>query len=104
LAAIRKAIEIPIDVHVYLFDSFGGFNRFWETPEIARVASPCYYKIEPGPSVSALYKPWISPEHLAFLAREKVKQAEIIISIMEKNYPEAKLSEVGAKDLAIPKP
>jgi len=104
LAAIRKAVEIPIDVHVYLFDSFGGFNRFWETPEIARVASPCYYKIEPGPSVSALYKPWTSPEHLAFLAREKVKQAEIIISIMEKNYPEAKLSEVGAKDLAIPKP
>jgi len=104
LAAIRKAVEIPIDVHVYLFDSFGGFNRFWETPEIARVASPCYYKIEPGPSVSALYKPWTSPEHLAFLAREKVKQAEIIISIMEKNYPEAKLSEVGAKDLAFPKP
>ena len=104
LAAIRKAIEIPIDVHVYLFDSFGGFNRFWETPEIARVASPCYYKIEPGPSVSALYKPWVSPEHLAFLAREKVKQAEIIISIVEKNYPDAKLSEVGAKDLAIPKP
>jgi len=103
LAAIRRAIEIPIDVHVYLFDSFGGFNRFWETPEIARVAAPCYYKIEPGPGMSALYKPWISPEHLAFLAREKVKQAEIIISIMEKNYPEARLSEVGAKDLAIPK-
>jgi len=29
LAAIRKAVEIPIDVHVYLFDSFGGFNRLW---------------------------------------------------------------------------
>jgi len=104
LAAIRKVIDMPIDVHVYLFDSFGGFNRFWETPEIARVAAPCYYKIEPGPSVSALYKPWTSPEHLAFLAREKVKQAEIIISLIEKNYPEAKLSKVGAEDLAIPKP
>lgn len=104
LAAIRKAVDIPIDVHVYLFDSWGGFNRFWETPEITRVAAPCYYKIEPGSSVGSLYRPWVSPDHLAFLAREKVKQAEIIISIIEENYPEAKLSKVGAEDLAIPKP
>jgi len=104
LAAIRKVVDIPIDVHVYLFDSFGGFNRFWETPEIARVTAPCYYKIEPGASVSTLYKPWTSPEAHAFLAREKVKQAEIILSLIEKNYPAAKLSKVGAKDLAIPKP
>ncbi|MFQ6064451.1 MAG: hypothetical protein ACE5L6_03145 [Candidatus Bathyarchaeia archaeon] len=104
LAAIRRAVNIPIDVHVYLFDSWGGFNRFWETPEITRVAAPCYYKIEPGASVGSLYKPWVSPEHLAFLAREKVKQAEIIISLIEKNYPEAKLSRKGLSDLAVPKP
>ncbi|MCW3977927.1 MAG: hypothetical protein NWE77_08350, partial [Candidatus Bathyarchaeota archaeon] len=29
LAALRKAVDMPIDVHVYLFDSFGGFNRIW---------------------------------------------------------------------------
>lgn len=104
LAAIRKAVDIPVDVHVYLFDSFGGFNRLWETPEIARVTAPCYFKIEPGPSVGAMYKPWVSPESLAFAAREKVKNAETIIGLIDKNYPEAKLSEVGVKDLAIPKP
>lgn len=103
LAAIRKTVNIPIDVHIYLFDAFGGFNRFWEAPEITRVCAPCYYKIEPGAGMGALYKPWVSPDHLAFLAREKVKQAEIIISLIAKNYPEAKLSRVGAKDLAIPK-
>jgi len=103
LAAIRKAVEIPIDVHVYLFDSFGGFNRLWETPEIARVAAPCYFKIEPGPSVGAMYKPWVSPDSLAFSAREKVKNAETIIQLIDKNYPEAKLSKIGAKDLAIPR-
>jgi hypothetical protein len=104
LAAIRKAVNIPIDVHVYLFDSFGGFNRLWETPEIARVTAPCYFKIEPGPSVGAMYKPWVSPESLAFSAREKVKNAETIIQLVDKNYPEAKVSKIGAKDLAIPKP
>ncbi len=103
LAAIRKAVDIPVDVHVYLFDSFGGFNRLWETPEIARVTAPCYFKIEPGPSVGAMYKPWVSPESLAFAAREKVKNAETIIQLVDKNFPEAKLSKVGAKDLAIPK-
>jgi len=104
LAAIRKTIDIPIDVHVLLFDSFGGFNRMWETPEITRVAAPCYYKIEPGVSMGSLYKPWVSPDALAFIAREKVKTAETIIGLIEKNYPEAKLSKIGAKDLAIPKP
>ena len=103
LAAIRKAIDIPVDVHVLLFDSFGGFNRIWETPEITRVAAPCYYKIEPGVSMGSLYKPWVSPDLLAFMAREKVKTAEMIISLIEKNYPEAKLSKIGAKDLATPK-
>ncbi len=104
LAALRKAVDMPIDVHVYLFDSFGGFNRIWETPEITRITAPCYYKIEPGASVGSLYKPWVSPDLLAFMAREKVKTAEMIISLVEKNYPEAKLSKIGAKDLAIPKP
>ena len=104
LAAIRKVANIPIDVHVYLFDSFGGFNRIWESPEITRVTAPCYFKIEPGVSVGTLYKPWVSPESLAFLAREKVKYAGTLIGLIEKNYPAAKLSKVGAKDLAIPKP
>ncbi len=104
LAALRKAVDMPIDVHVYLFDSFGGFNRIWETPEITRITAPCYYKIEPGASVGSLYKPWVSPDLLAFMAREKVKNAETIISLIEKNFPEAKLSKIGAKDLAIPKP
>ncbi|MDH5363262.1 MAG: hypothetical protein OEW84_08105, partial [Aigarchaeota archaeon] len=103
-AAIRKAIDIPMDIHVYLFDSFGGFNRFYECPEFARIAAPCYFKIEPGTSVGALYKPWSSPEGLAFLAREKVKYAEIIRELVERHCPEAKLSGRGPKDLAIPVP
>ncbi len=104
LASIRKAVDIPIDVHVVIFDSYGGLNRIWETPEITRVCAPCYYKIEPGTSAGSLYKPYTNPEHLAFLAREKVKMAEVIISLIEKNYPEAKLSKTGPSDLAIPKP
>lgn len=104
LAAIRSVINMPMDLHIYLFDSFGGFVRFYEAPDMIRVAAPCYFKIEPGVSVSSLYKPWVNPELLGNMAREKVKYAEIIMEIVEKNYPEAKLSGWGPRDLAIPEP
>ncbi len=104
LASIRKAVKIPMDLHIYLFDSMGGFNRFWEGGELGRVCSPCYLKIEPGAGVGALYKPWVSPDSLSFLAREKVKQAEIIRELIERTAPDLKLSPQGPVDLAIPKP
>ena len=104
LAAIRAAVNMPVDIHVYLFDSFGGFNRLYECPELCRVVAPCYFKIEPGASVGSMYKNWVSPDSLAFSVREKVKYAEIIRELVQKHYPEAKLSEQGAKDLAIPRP
>ena len=102
LAAMRAVVRIPLDLHVYLFESFGGQNRMWETPELARIASPCYFKIEPGVSVGALYKPWVGPDSLAFLAREKVKQGKIIQEIVRDVHPELKCSELGAPGLAIP--
>ncbi|UCE72930.1 MAG: hypothetical protein JSV56_07790 [Methanomassiliicoccales archaeon] len=106
-ASIRKAIDIPIDIHIYLSDSFGGFNRFWEAPELARIASPCYFKIEPGTALAAgggIYKPWTDEGFLAKFAREKVKHAEIIKGIIDKYQPVLKLSDLGPGDLAVPKP
>jgi len=108
LASIRQAIDIPIDLHIYLTESFGGYNRFYEAPEMVRVCAPCYFKIEPGPACAAgpgaLYKPWVSADVLAAWAREKVKYAQIIQEIIEANFPEGTMSELGAEDLAIPKP
>ena len=103
LAAIRQGTTLPIDIHIMLMPSFGGYNRFYDAPEITRCVQPVYYKFEPGPSM-ALYTPWSSIEGLKFLAREKVKWAEIVRNIIQDNYPEAKLSKLGPKDLAIPQP
>lgn len=108
LASIRQAIEIPMDLHIYLSDSFGGFNRFYEGAEMARVCAPCYFKIEPGPALAAgpgaWYKPWTSPEFLAWQAREKVKYAQIIHELIQATNPTLKLSDQGPEDLAIPRP
>ncbi len=106
-ASIRKACDIPIDVHIILTESFGGYMRFYEGPDMARICAPCYFKIEPGPACAAgpgaLYKPWIDSKMLADWGREKVKYAQIIYEFIQENYPEIKISEPGTKDLAIPR-
>jgi len=108
LASIRQAIEMPMDLHVVLTESFGGYLRFYDAPEMARICAPCYFKIEHGSACAAgpgaLYKPWTSPQLLADMAREKVKYAQTIHELIQENYPEAVMSKAGAKDLALPKP
>jgi hypothetical protein len=107
LSSIRQAIDIPMDLHIMLSESFGGFNRIWEGAEMARLCSPCYFKIEPGTALAAgggIYKPWTDVNFLAWFAREKVKYAQIIHELIQENFPEAKMSELGAEDLAVPKP
>ena len=108
LASIRQAIDIPMDLHIMLADSFGGFNRFYEGAEMARVCAPCYFKIEPGPALvagaAAWYKPWTSPDFLAWQAREKVKYAQIIHELVQATHPNLKLSAHGPDDLAYPRP
>lgn len=108
LASIRRASGIPLDVHILITESFGGNMRFYDTPEMARVLSPCYFKLEPGPACAAtgaaLYKPWVDGEMLADWAREKVKYTQIIHEIIQENNPALKMSAKGPADLAIPKP
>ena len=61
LAAIRAAVRIPLDVWAIAFESFGGMNRLWEAGEIAAVASPCYFKVEPGDAEGNTYTAWADP-------------------------------------------
>ena len=107
-AAIRQGTDVPLDVHIILTDSFGGYIRIYDGPEMARVCAPCYFKIEPGPGCAAgpgaLYKPWIGTQMLADWVRVKVKYAQIIHELIQENFPEATLSDIGPADLAIPKP
>ena len=104
LGGIRKAIDIPLDVYLIIVDSFGGMFRAYEAPEIARVASPCYFKFEPGTSEGEIYKPWISETWHQDFIRQKVKIASIVLEIMEKHAPQLKTSPRGAKDLVLPVP
>jgi len=102
LSSIRQAVDIPLDVYIIIVDEFGGMYRLYEAPEIARVASPVYFKIEPGTSEADIYKPWVSEEFHANLIREKVKMASVIQEIMARHAPDLKTSLKGAEDLVLP--
>jgi hypothetical protein len=102
LGSIRQAANLPLDVYVIIVDSFGGMFRAYEAPEIARVASPCYFKFEPGTSEGDIYKPWITETWHENLVREKVKIASIVMEIMKTHAPELKTSPQGPADLVLP--
>ena len=102
LGSIRQAANLPLDVYVIVVDSFGGMFRAYEAPEIARVASPCYFKFEPGTTEGDIYKPWIQEAWHANLIREKVKIASIVMEIMQRHAPELKTSVKGPADLVLP--
>lgn len=104
LASIRQAVNIPLDVYTIVVNSFGGNFRAWEAPEIAKVASPCYFKFEPGTAEDEIYMPWISEEWHEGFIREKVKIASIVMEIMDKHAPELKTSPQGPDDLVLTKP
>lgn len=102
LSAIRSSIDIPMDIYLCLVNSMGGFVRFYEAAELARIASPCYFKIEPGPSEEIIYAPWNSDSYHDEMIRDRVRNAAVAMELIERENPELKCSPAGSQDLAIP--
>jgi hypothetical protein len=92
LGAIRAAVTIPLDVWAITFDSFGGMNRLWEAGEIAAIAAPCYFKIEPGDSEAQMYTAWADPAFHDQVVRHKVRHAEVLLELAAQTTPAAQPS------------
>src|SRR5882724_3467696 len=84
IAAIRQAIQAPIDFYVEAPDNIGGFIRYYEVPELIRVAAPIYLKfgLRNSPDV------YPSGSHLentvVALSRERVRRAEVAFEIIHR--------------------
>ncbi len=102
MASIRKVVDIPIDFYIWTFDSYGGANRIFDAPEVAKIYAPCYFKFEPAPTAN-YYSPFVADESHMDLMRKKIKWAEWVIKNVEENAPGIKVSPQGASDLFIPK-
>jgi hypothetical protein len=86
------------------FDVMGGEFRAYEAAEIARIASPCYFKFEPGTADQQVYRPWVAEDWVKDFVRMKVKMASIVKEIVERHGPQIKLSGKGPSDLVLPAP
>jgi len=96
LAAMRQAIDTPLDVHTDNPPGSGGFIRTYEAPEIVRVAAPLHCKT--GNSVIGGHGEMTG-------ASEGVKmadQATIIVESITRFAPELKQSGKRTPDMVIP--
>lgn len=90
LAAMRQAVECPIDIHTENPLSTGGFIRHYEVPEMIRIAAPIYLKT--GGSVAATHS-WDSTEEDA---SKRAKQCHLVKRMIDEYYPKAVWSPKGS--------
>ncbi|RIV17088.1 hypothetical protein D2Q93_16185 [Alicyclobacillaceae bacterium I2511] len=104
LAAVRSAIEVPMDVYVEVPDDVGGFVRYYEIPELVHHCAPVYvkYGVRNAPNI------YPSGAHLQDVAiklgRERVRRARIGQELLERYASKATRSAVRCRfpDLGIP--
>jgi hypothetical protein len=95
IAAIRAAVDIPLDVYVESANEFGGFIRFYEVPELIRVAAPVYLKfgLRNAPDV---YPSGLHLQATALLlSRERVRRAQMVLELIARQSPSAVMSKAG---------
>lgn len=92
IASIRSAIHAVIDFYVEAPDNIGGFIRYYEIPELIRVAAPLHLKfgLRNAPDV------YPSGAHLEAtvveMSRERVRRAQIALEIIRRYAPQARMS------------
>ena len=85
IAAIRAAVDVPLDVYVEAPDNLGGFVRLHEIPELIRVAAPVYVKfgLSNAPDV------YPAGTHLesttVALSRERVRRARLGMELLARS-------------------
>lgn len=90
LAAMRQAVDCPIDIHTENPKSTGGFIRHYEVPEMIRIAAPIYLKT--GGSVAQTHS-WDSTVDDA---KKRAKQVMLVKRMIDQYYPEAVQSPRGS--------
>ena len=106
LGELRAACSAPLDVYVEVPDDQGGFVRFYEVPEIIRLAAPVYVKLglRNAPNI---YPSGLHLEDLAVkLGRERVRRAELVLRLLKEQAPELVEGRGDDRppDLGVPEP
>ncbi len=106
LGELRAACSAPLDVYVEVPDDQGGFVRYYEVPEMIRVAAPVYVKLglRNAPNI---YPSGLHLQDIAVrLARERVRRAELVLRLLREQAPDLVEGRGVDRpaDLGIPEP
>jgi hypothetical protein len=106
LGELREACSAVFDVYVEVPDDQGGFVRYYEVPDIVRLAAPVYVKLglRNAPNI---YPSGLHLDDLAEkLGRERVRRAELVLRLLEERAPELVegRGDDHPADLGIPEP
>lgn len=96
IAEIRQAVKAPIDFYVEAPDNIGGFIRYYEIPDLIRVAAPVYLKfgLRNSPDI---YPCGTHIENTAIaLSKERVRRAQIACELIARLAPWAVMSQTAA--------
>jgi hypothetical protein len=88
IAEIRQATRASVDVYVEVPDDQGGAVRFYDVPELVRVAAPVYVKlgVRNAPNI---YPVGAHLEGVAEnLGRERVRRAALVLRLLRELAPE----------------
>jgi hypothetical protein len=106
LGELRTACTAPLDVYVEVPDDQGGFVRFYDVPEMIRVAAPMYVKLGLR-NAANIYPSGMHLQDLAVrLGRERVRRAELVLRLLRERAPELVegRGDDAPADLAVPTP
>jgi hypothetical protein len=88
IAEIRQATRASVDVYVEVPDDQGGAVRFYDVPELVRVAAPVYVKlgVRNAPNI---YPAGAHLEGVAEnLGRERVRRAALVLRLLRELAPD----------------
>jgi hypothetical protein len=84
IAAIRAAVDVPLDVYVEAADEFGGGMRHYDIPDLVRTASPVYLKF----TLRNAPNTYPSGRHLETLVQslgaERVRRAKLGMDLLRR--------------------
>jgi len=93
IAAIRQAIDVPVDVYCEAPDDFGGAVRHYEVIDMVRVAAPIYIKFTVR-NAPGIYPSGLHLENTVLAtARERVRRASLAIDLLQRYSSTASAGE-----------
>lgn len=102
IGAIRRTVDVPLDVYIESPDNLGGFLRQYELPRLVQLAAPLYVKfgLRNAPDI---YPSGTHLEQVACgLASERLRRARLALDLLDRAGSTAVCSGPGAAGLALP--